>query len=177
MLFTLQEITNDNFKRSTAYDNKIINYIEVDCRKSELDWIKNNILKSELTKLINLRDIDWNECAELSYRSLLKKACDLWNSGIKSTVKIGQLLRLDRSTIIRYLKKGEKIGLCNYNSKEEMKKSADANRIKGQKPIICIETGETFNSIAECRRALNILSSGNISAVCIGITILLSKTS
>lgn len=163
-----QEIVNDAFKKDNAYNNGILNYIEIDCRKSEFTWIKDSILESKLVELIDLSDIDWNKCLELSYRSLLKKACDLWNSGINSTVQIGQILKLARSTIIRYLKKGAKINLCDYNPKDEMKKSAMNNQINNKKSVICIETGVIFPSIHECKQQMNISSATNICAVCNG---------
>ena len=59
------------------------------------------------------------------------------------------------------------LGFCNYNVKEEMKKSAIKNGKKKIRAIICLENGNMFTSITECTRQMNI-STSNISSVCVG---------
>jgi len=115
---SLEEIQeNDNNKESLAIRNNINNYIVVDCRKSEINLIKDNIMKSDLPRLLNFKepDIDWIKCHEYGCNSMVKVACDLWNSGIKSTLGISKELKMDRSTIIIYLKRGVELGWCDYN--------------------------------------------------------------
>ena len=63
---------NDNFKRNLANINNIKYYIEIDCQKSNLEYIKNNILNSKLNKLFDLSNVDWIKCSEMSNISLLK---------------------------------------------------------------------------------------------------------
>ena len=47
-----------------ALRNGIDEYIIIDCRKSNLNWIKNNILDSSLVNIFKLDDIDWELCDE-----------------------------------------------------------------------------------------------------------------
>lgn len=125
------ERLNDEDKFNVAISNGIKFYVVLDCRKSDGNYIKESILNSELNKLFNLSNIDWNKCETDSYKSNIVKACDLWVGGLHSTKEISNILHLNRVTIINYLNKGTKYGICNYNGKEQMKLSADRNRPKG----------------------------------------------
>jgi hypothetical protein len=122
-----EEQENDKIKENLAIDNGIENYIVIDCRYSEIEFIKNNILNSKLAKLFDLSNIDWIKCHEYACSSLIKIACDLWNNGIKSTKEIGKIMKSDKSTIVRYFKQGRKINLCDYETKYEIK---DKNMVK-----------------------------------------------
>ncbi|WP_265917706.1 hypothetical protein [Clostridium perfringens] len=110
-----EEKQNDKYKREIALANSIKHYVELDCRESNLEWIKNSVLNSELASLFDLNNINWNKCAEFANKNILKEAWELWNKGIKSSTLIGWVLNLSQSTIRNYLKKGEKLKLCSYN--------------------------------------------------------------
>lgn len=103
----------DNMKDKLALENSY-KVIRIDCKKSELEYIKQNILNSKLNKIFNLNNIDWIKCEEFALSNRVKEACDLWNSGIESTKEIGEIMRLRYKTICAYLNKGTKLGWCNY---------------------------------------------------------------
>lgn len=63
------------------------------------------------------------KCDEFSYSSNIKIACDYWNNDIKNTKEIGKLMKLHRSTIYKYLKKGVKLGWCDYIPKKAKKET------------------------------------------------------
>ena len=115
-----EEQINDKFKKETALKNGIKHYIELDCRESSLDWIKNSILNSELNELFDLSNIDWNKCGEFANKNIVKEVCDYWSNKKEdeTTVDLAKKFNLDRHTILKYLKLGKEIGLCNYDSKE-----------------------------------------------------------
>lgn len=143
-----EEVINDTIKKELALANGIKedNYIVVDCRYSELEWIKNNkdgILNSRLNKLFDLSEINWNKCNEFACSSRIKEACKLWNNGIHSTKEIGKIMKLHDHTICNYLKKGILQSLCNYNPENEKGNS---------KSIICTNNKIMFKSIIECER-------------------------
>lgn len=121
-----QEQSNDLLKEQLAIDNGIRHYIVLDCRFSELEWIKNSVMSSDLPKILNFKeyDIDWFECERFSLQSTLYYICEIWNSNrVKSTKDVISITGLDRTTILDYLHLGNELGICNYNPKDEMKKS------------------------------------------------------
>ena len=81
-----EEQKNDKLKKELALKNDIKedNYIVIDCRYSELEWIKEHILNSNLAKIFDLSNIDWLKCHEFACCTRVKEACDLWESGIIS---------------------------------------------------------------------------------------------
>lgn len=144
-----QEQENDKLKRKLALQNGIKeeNYIVIDCRYSELEWIKENILNSRLNELFDLSKINWLECHKYTCSSLVKKACELWNSGIHNVTDIGKIMKLSNSTIVKYLKHCSKLKWCNYNSLQEhinsINKMHETNKIK----VICLDSKKIFESI------------------------------
>lgn len=114
-----EEQENDKLKKELALKNGIDCYIELDCRKSELEWIKNSILNSQLNELFDLSQIDWSECERFCRGSFLVDCCKMWNEHENYTTKdIGKLLNLPRTTVGTYLKRGAKIGLCDYTGEK-----------------------------------------------------------
>lgn len=109
---------NDKKKKSVAKQNNIKNYVTLDCRKSELKWIKKSIMKSILPKLFNFTedDVDWIKCEEDSYKNIVKEICNFKKDHAEMTATdITPYFNVDRSTIGKYLHKGEKLGWCTYN--------------------------------------------------------------
>lgn len=155
-----EEFENDRLKKELALSNGINeeNYIVIDCRKSELEFIKDNILNSSLAKLFDLTKIDWVKAEAFALSSLVKEACTLWNNGVRSTREIGAIMKLAYPTIIRYLKIGSKINWCDYDPKETQRNAV-------ARSVICISTNEKFNSISEAGLKYN-LHTSNINIAC-----------
>lgn len=152
---TLKEETlNDRLKKELALKNGIKeeNYIIIDCRYSELEFIKQNILKSDLAKIFNLNEIDWLKAEEFALSNLVKVACNYKRNNTELTTSdIGNLMGgYSKCTIRRWLVKGNKCGLCEYNSKQEHYNSNLKNNKIKSKAVICIDSGAIFNSISEC---------------------------
>jgi hypothetical protein len=159
-----EEQENDKLKESLAKENGIEKYIIIDCRKSEHEFIKNNILLSELSIIFNLNNIDWIVCEEFACSSFIKDVCDLWNSGIKNTTEISKIVKIGRTTVCKYLKQGFIIKLCDYDPLNAQKDSRKQS--KNMKKIICVETRQIYSSIKEATEKLHI---NNISACCRGV--------
>ena len=159
------EILNDKIKQELALANGIEEYIAIDCRYSNLEFIKNNILNSRLAELHDLSNIDWNKAGEYAMSNLSKKACDLWNEGGEdiSVIKIGEIMHLNSRTIRNWLNKWAKIGLCTYNSTEESRKTIIKNKILSSKKIEVFKDNvslEIFLSIGDLeRRSLDVLGT------------------
>ena len=165
---SLEEIQDNDFdKEWLARENGINKYIILDCRKSELEWIKNSIMSSILPKLLNFKedDIDWLKCHEFSCKNLVKEVCSTWNSGVKSVPKLKIIFKLGKTTLIKYLNKGTKLGWCDYNGQEEKMKNYNSRLEKNGVKIICITTNKIFNSQLEASQEYGICSDG-ISHCC-----------
>lgn len=135
----VDEQENDRVKKDMALNNGIEHYIIIDCRESDIDYIKINILNSQLAQMFDLNRIDWNKAVEYVHSNRVKDVCDSWNADIKDTKEIGSMLKLHQSTVCRYLKKGNSLGWCNYNGKIN----------KNEKKVLCLTTNEVFSSILE----------------------------
>lgn len=108
--FTKDKLANDNG----------FEVIRIDCGKSKLEFIKQNILSSKLNELFDLSQIDWQKCEEFALSNRVKEACNLWNDGIESAIEIAKIMKLSKTTILGYLKKGTGLW-CNYTVKVRVK--------------------------------------------------------
>lgn len=123
-----EEQENDRIKKELALANGIEHYIIIDCRKSEFDWVYFNICQ-RLKLHFDLTNVDFEKVGEFALKSLSKEIWDYWNNkqDWETTITItnNNPWGIKRSeTLVKYLKEGDRLGFCNYNSKEEMKKSA-----------------------------------------------------
>lgn len=134
----------DNYKKNLALKNNIKIYVQLDCKVSKLEYIKNSILNSVLCEFFDLSYIDWNQCDKYSIdSSRIIEACELWNE-FKDTKRISNELCISRTTVIEYLNKGTKLGLCDYNAKDNVGKNS--------KSVICIETNKIYKKISYTRQ-------------------------
>lgn len=174
----VEEQSNDKYKKEVALSNEIKYYIELDCRESNLEWIKNSILNSKLAKIFDLSKVNWNKCAEFANKNMVKEVCDYWNKRKEgeTTNDVAKVFKIARTSVINYLKKGNKLCWCSYNAKEEMKKICKINGKSGTKKVEVFKSGKSlgvFESCVELSRlseklfGVNLIMS-NISNVCLG---------
>lgn len=112
---------NDEEKRLLAKENGIARYIVVDCFESNLEYIKNKIIKSELNDLLDLSLVNWSKCSIDASTSLMKVCSDFWNEGVRPTQKIADKIGISKATVITYLKKFSELGLNDYDPQMEIK--------------------------------------------------------
>lgn len=139
--------------------------IRIDCYKSDVEYIKDNIYKSLLSSLIDLNSIDWNEVSDICFTNLMFEICkykadheDIFAS------EAAEIFGLDRSTINHYWKTGNKIGLCSYDSSKELSrrnkfpKNWDKQSVKVYVENIDTKESWIYNTITDfCRDSSNIL--------------------
>lgn len=109
----------DLIKKESALNNGIKQYIQLDCRESNKQWIIDSIINSNLDEILefNYKDIDWNKIEYNSLNSILLESCILWEQNERlTTYDIGKMLHINGDTIHKYLIKGSEIGICNYSS-------------------------------------------------------------
>lgn len=162
---------NDKQKELLAKSNGINHYIVLDCRKSELEWIKNSIMNSKLPLLLNFseEDINWLKCHEYACKSLVKLVCVEWRGEVNNILNIENKLKISKSAIINYLKQGTKLGWCipPYSPKKEKEKRINLMKDKNSKKVICLTTKEIFNSISDATLKNKLRNSSGISQCCL----------
>lgn len=153
----VEEQENDRLKESLARKYGIEHYIIIDCRESNLEWIKNSVLNSLINNMFELKELNWLRCHEFALGSIVKTASDMWNDGLSVTM-IADNLKIDRHTVVRYLKKAEILQWCKY----------DPYRTK-HKMIIQLSLSNmyiaNFESVTVAEKITGVT---NISAVCNG---------
>lgn len=144
----------DRIKIQLALEHGI-NIIHIDCLISDAEYIKSNILQSTLNKVFDLSSVDWQKCDEQGQSNLVKNACDMYKSGIKSLKDIGMVLNLHEDTIRSYLKRGAKLEWCDYDptlTREQMYENKS-------KHIIVLDDNERiiheFRSTRICEKQMN----------------------
>lgn len=145
----------DKIKMELASQNGV-KVIRIDCCNSDCDYIKNNLLLSELSGIFDLSEIDWDLCNEIAHKSLLKQACNLYKSGITNFQDIANVLRVHRTTAYHYIKTGAKYGWCDYNPKKSMIESI--KHWSKSIPIVVIDDNfniiHEFRSVRECEKEI-----------------------
>lgn len=175
-----EEQENDKYKKELALKNKINKYVVIDCKHSNLKYIKNSMLNSELDGVFDLSLIDWNDANEFAWYSNLKKeVCEYWNNKEEGemTIDLANRFNIHRKTVVEYLKQGSKIwDWCEYNPKEERKKSAlKVGKMAGKYVEIFKDDTSlgVFPSCAELERQSEELfgielKTASISLICLG---------
>ena len=148
-----EEQENDKLKKQLAFENGFnqSNYIIIDAKKSDLEYLKQSIFNSLLTTKFDIFKVNWNECSKNSNKSIAIEVKDAWNNGIKNTQELSKLFDKDITTIIKYLKNMAEIGLCDYKPYYQsigVKHSKNHNDSQ-KKKVLCIETGQIFDSILD----------------------------
>lgn len=111
-----QQLEIDKIKDNLAMENGI-EVIRIDCDypkvENRLLYIKDNLLKSKLSTIIDLSEIDWNAIdAKLLDENMTKKICDLRNKGLFYK-DIMSMLDISKATIDSHLRIGKRNGLLN----------------------------------------------------------------
>jgi hypothetical protein len=122
-----EEQENDRYKKKLALTNGVKQYIVLDCRESNVDWIKNSILNSVLSEIFDLSIIDWIRCNEFACSNLVNIAADLWNKGYGVYAIVKEMCLAD-TTVVRYLKQAAECGLCDYTKENSYKRMGDAEK-------------------------------------------------
>ena len=137
--------------------------------------IKDNLLKSDIVKIINLNNVDWEECEHFALSNRVIEICEYWNDKKENetTSDLELIFKINKKTIIEYLKKGAELGWCNYNAKEELEKAGERRgKVVAMYDLegnFIMKESSTCKLKERCLKELNInLDTSSISAVCLG---------
>lgn len=105
---------NDELKKQLAINNGVT-YIEIDASLSNMTFIKESILQSELKKILPLEKVNWEKCHADALSSNVKIACNYWNNGL-TTGEIAQKMDVSIVSVKHYLQKGALAQMCDYTT-------------------------------------------------------------
>lgn len=109
-----EERENDKLKEDLAKLNYIIEYVTINAKYSNFDYIKSSILNNyEFKKIFDISHIDFLKCHEFATNSVVKLTSDLYNLGY-SVSEIAKKLLIHRKTVSNYLKRATELKWCNY---------------------------------------------------------------
>lgn len=95
--------------------------VRIDCKRSDFEYVKNNILKSCLFTMLKLDDVDWEKIKENCYKNIIKLVCDDYKFGMHNTVKLAEKYHISRSSVISYLHIGNENKWCEYHGGNKKK--------------------------------------------------------
>lgn len=146
---SLQEIQErDMFKKNEAIAHDIKTII-IDARKSDFDYIFQNINNSLLGGLFDLTIIDVLDFKQKISSNLIKEVCTAFeNRGNETLKQIADQFNISRDTVIKYLRIGHELGWCHYISGALTKRAVSVFDENG------MEIGR-FESQSEARRVLS----------------------
>lgn len=139
-----------DFEKDRLAKEQGIKVIRIDCYNSDIGYIKEHILKSELDNYFDLDDIDWDYCYYHTIPNHIKNIWADYNNGDTIT-DLSRKYNKDYGTISKYLKIGNSLNVCTYTS--------DGYHTE----VICIDTMKIYNKIADAIRETGI---SNISYAC-----------
>lgn len=147
------------------------------CLEQRFEFIKQNVI-NKLKNNFSLNKLDWVKCNEFATSNLIKLACKYKRNNHDITARdIGRLMGYSTFSIISWLKTGNELGWCIYNSQNEIDKNNKLNgerlRKKRSRLLICIDTERIFESASSCSiNSVDVfgiqLTHTAITAVCSG---------
>lgn len=141
-----------------------IRMIRIDCRRSNCDYIKSNILSSDLNSIFDLSDIDWILCDIKSHKNLIKEVCELYNSGIHNLYTIKDMCHISIWAVRKYVQDGANFGWCDYT----VEKSRAEGREKIMTPINVVDNVgsivHNFSGINVCVDAFKKIYGVNLTS-------------
>ena len=164
-----EEVKNDAIKKSLALQNGIDKYIELDCQRSILSYIKNSVMMSILPQILNFKesDIDWNLCNEKSTSNIVRDVCEFYetNKYKMFIIDMAKKFGMSRDSIRNYLLRGNELGWCHYKADGKTiapKKFPKIRVLKDNKIIGTYNSAREIEKISEDKFGV-LLQSSTIS--------------
>lgn len=109
-------IQRDKFKDEMAYQRGI-HIIRIDCKYTDMrtryQYVKNSVLNSELSNILDLSVVDFDLCNKVANKSLSMYAASEYDNG-KSIRQISDDIGVSYDTVYSWLKRLASEGLCSY---------------------------------------------------------------
>lgn len=159
----------DNYKDKLAKENGF-NIIRVPCYNSDFLYIKDNIINSEVSNILDLKDFDWASLeSKLINSNLVKEASNLFNMKKYSIEEIAKIMKIRTTKLCPLLKTSSRIGLTDYDPIKSRSGEYTPKELKQSqsKEVICLDTNVVFESAKEAEIFYG-FNKDNIGRVCRG---------
>ena len=161
-----EEIENDKNKELLALQNGIDNYIVLDCKFSQMEYIQNSIKNSLLSEFFDLSKVDFLKCNKDACDTIVFKVCEEYNKN-NDVLSIAQNFHISQSAVYSYLRRGDLLNLCEYKGIENTKEALST-------PVVCLNNKKVYDSMIEASRQTKV-SQQSIKESCSQHKILASK--
>lgn len=147
-------IENDNIKRQLAISNgiNIDNYICIDSKVSDVNYIFSKVCESNLSSILALEKVDIDKIQSDIQSKPIKEVARLWDGGTHDLNEIAKIVGLHPSTTSRLIRKGADIGINSYTKEDSIKmgviKTKQSRYQNGSIPCMCIEDGTCFGNFS-----------------------------
>ena len=148
-------IISDKNKDVLAKNHNIF-MIRINCKyeyeSDRFEFIKKNILDSELSLLFNLSSINWDKCNTDAIDSKVYQSVILYNQYGYNIKKIAHELGVSIDTVRGYLKIMSKAGMCEYNPEDSKEYRNNNLKNMSSKPVYVFKNNQliySFNSRKE----------------------------
>lgn len=149
----IEEIKSIDKTKNDWATNNGYHIIRIDSRESNLEYLKDKVLSSELSNLLDFGSINWSIIGEEAESKIMIDVCNFKKeNAISFSSDIAKHFGIGITTVVRYLKRGTEMGICFYNPEDERRRQYSSV----SKPILVLDidnniVGE-FDSIEECKR-------------------------
>ena len=123
---TGMEIHYIDLAKESVLMNEGLGLIVVDCRESNIDYIRNSVENHPFFQQFDLSNINWEEIDIQTQKSKKIEVCRYWkeqkevNKDLTPSI-VAEMFNVYKTTIIDWLTWGNESGLCIYNGEEERK--------------------------------------------------------
>lgn len=117
----------DTLKREAALKEGVDFYIEIDASKSDYEYIKSNIMRSELADIIKFENVSWGNVFSNCSKSLNIEVLELWKAG-EMVGNIAKTMKMHRGTVRDIVMKFDLAGKCTYDTTRSMRKQVTSKK-------------------------------------------------
>lgn len=154
-----EDVQKNDKEKDDAANEHGIKIIRIDCdyinTNTRYQFIKSNILKSELSNILDLESINFDQSNAFALKNEVNHVCELWEK-YKDLDEIQKDTKLTLYTIKKYLNFGQENNMCSYNHEQCMEdrkqKRIEEGKHGRSKMVMCDQTGEIFSNMKAAER-------------------------
>ena len=149
-----------DLKKDLLASNNGYEVIRIDCNytsvQNRFEYIKDSILSSKLSSLLDLSSVNWIACDVKSQKSIFYTVCKMYDDGEHDIQKIAYDVGIGYDYAVCLLKHSEQIGYSSYNHQVGLQERNLQRRIRiglsNGKLVLCNQTKEIFQTISDAKR-------------------------